>query len=253
MNTSLIISTYNRGHLLQVSLDRLTQLTLPDEILVIDDGGTDSTERICDSFKDRLPIRYIYTHNPGPSICSHARNVGVRQAHYEWLITSEPELFWLTDVVAQFKEHHKEYPKEVISSGKVWFLPEGHNPSNDVVGLQQAGDYIPPNGAKEAIGWVAPYTALWKKEWIESVGGWDEQFPGYWGWDDIDLLTRLRLTGINQYIDLEVMALHQFHGYGGDKDFVNEKYFRTKSFSQGDETQLQDLVANKNIEWGKIK
>jgi glycosyltransferase involved in cell wall biosynthesis len=261
LKISLVISTFNRGHLLRHSLARICSLTIPDEIIVVDDGGTDNTEQVCEEFGDRLPIRYIYTHNPGPTICSHARNVGVRQAHYEWIATSEPELFWISDVIAQYREAQPLHPNKVISSGKVWFAPEAYKPDpNHIPRNKKAGDYSPPQGSEAAIGWVAPYTGLWKKEWLEELGGWDEGFPGSWGWDDIDLLTRLRINGIGQYINLEIEALHQFHGLGGDKDFVNEGYFRAKSFNVCDEVDetkmtkedLVDLVANNEQDWGQI-
>lgn len=256
--TTLIITTHQRGNLLRRSLERLTGLTKPGEILVVDDGGADETEQVCGEFNGRLPIRYIYNNNPGPSICSMARNIGVRQAQHDWLVTSEPELIWETDVLAQFCARHEEYPNEIISAGVVHFAGPGYEPG------ATAGDYQPPVGAQEAVGWVAPYTALWKKSWLTELGGWDEAFPGYWGWDDIDLLTRLRINGHGQYIDLDIKATHQFHGIGGDHDFINERYFFGKSFTHAQEKHichegcpqiqedLTDLVANQGREWGVV-
>jgi hypothetical protein len=60
---------------------------------------------------------------------------------------------------------------------------------------------------------------------------------------------------------LGVQAVHQFHGLGGDKDFVNEAHFRAKSFNNtvtGDETKFTeedkiDLVANRGLDWGRIR
>jgi GT2 family glycosyltransferase len=169
-------------------------------------------------------------------------------------------MYFVTDCIMQLANASYDYPNDIVSAGSVYFAPQGWR-IEDAAIYEKAGDYTPPNHFQDAIGWVAPYIALWEKEWIVELGGWDEQFPGYWGWDDIDLLTRLRINGHGQYIDLEIKALHQFHGLGGDKDFVNEGYFRAKSFNaceEEDETKmteddLKDLVANKNIEWGKIK
>ena len=78
MKTSMIITTHNRAHLLDTSLRRLQRMTLPDEILVIDDGGDDNTEQVCITAMQYIPrpIRYVYNDNPGQSICSMARNIG---------------------------------------------------------------------------------------------------------------------------------------------------------------------------------
>lgn len=259
-----IITTYNRGHLLRRSLERLEQLTMPDELIVVDDGGEDDTAQVAADFAQRnserpIEVRYIFNNNPGPSICSLARNIGVRQAKHDWLVTSEPELFWLSDVIAQFKTRHEEYPNDIISSGKVWFAPPDYAPSHgDVENFETAGDYTPPQGGEQAVGWVAPYMALWYKPWLMEVGGWDETFPGPWGWDDIDLLTRLRINGHGQHIDLEVQGIHQWHGLGGDAGQQNEAHFQSKSWHGKEDGALSDedrydVIANRDHEWGAIR
>lgn len=244
MKTTLLITTFNRAGLLVSSLDRLRKLSLPDEIIIVDDGSTDGTQRCVAAARSQfgLPIRYIYNHNPGPTICSLARNIGVKEASHDLIITSEPELRFLTDVVRQFKTLHEARPDEVISSGVVFFQPEG--------------GYVPtyerPRGWQEARGWVAPHTALYSREWLYQIGGWDESFPGSWGWDDTDLLTRLRIAGHGQYIAPDVEAVHQWHPLGGDPGGQNEQHFLAKSFNR-DEQDISDLVANQGREWGKVR
>lgn len=248
MKVSQVITTFNRAKLLDNNFNRLVQLTLPDEILVIDDGGSDETEIVCQKWSEHLPIRYIYNNNPGPSICSLARNIGVKQSKYDFILTCEPELIYVTDIIARFKDIYND--RDIISSGVVWFQPHARMALPQP---HQLDENYEPTDWQRQDGWVAPYTALWNKEWVEAVGGWDEEFPGSWGWDDIDLLTRLRITGHGQFIDLKSKVLHQFHGLGGDVDFINEHHFKSKSFCHGDESDHRDLVANKGFEWGKIR
>lgn len=238
---SLVITTYNRGALLRNSLNRLLQLTLPDEVVVVDDGGDDETRAVCALFDGHVELHYIYNHNPAPSICSLARNIGVRQAKNDWIVTAEPELMYRTDILAQFARLQSDYPNDVISAGTVHFASAGWEGSGDE----------PPPGVQTAVGWVAPYTALWYRPWLVDVGGWDESFPGAWGWDDTDVLTRLRINGHGQHIALECEAIHQHHGLGRDPDSVNEQHFNAKSF-HGDEGRVDDLVANKDRQWGTI-
>jgi glycosyltransferase involved in cell wall biosynthesis len=255
MGVTLLISTYNRADQLGHSLQRLTSLTPPDELIVVDDGGSDNTEEVCQRFTDQLPIRYLYNNNPQWSICSFARNIGVKEASNEWIVTSEPELFWITDVIPQFLRRAEEVPDKVISAGTVFFGKAGYVPTLDVNGLEIAGDYTPPDGVQEAIGWVAPFTAMYHRDWLMRVGGWDEGFPGPWGWDDIDLLTRLRMVGIGQEIDLEVRALHQHHGpeHRGDSNFENEHYFFGKGFNGNESPDHPLVIANQEREWGVLR
>lgn len=254
MGVTLLITTFNRAKQLRHSLNRLCDLTPPDELIVVDDGSQDETKDVCKEFTGRLPLRYIYNHNPEWSICSMARNIGVKQAANEWIVTSEPEMFWVTDVIAQFLGHVDEHPGVVISAGTIYFGREGYTPTLDVEGLEIAGDYKPAEGVGEAVGWVAPFTALYHRDWLFEVGGWDEGFPGPWGWDDIDLLTRLRIRGIGQHIALDVKALHQWHGpqHRGDHMSVNEDYFRAKGFNGNEHLGHPDLIANKGVEWGVV-
>jgi len=247
MKVSMVITTYNRAALLEQSLARLLNLTLPDELLVIDDGGSDNTAEIVQEFEQwvpGLPVTYLYNDNPGQSLCSAARNIGARHAQHEWIITTEPELVFVTDVVKQFKELHPLHPTQVISTGHIFFQPEA-----------LAGEGIDDRSFEswqQAEGWVAPHAALWGRNWLYAVGGWDEEFPGPWGWDDTDLLTRLRLTGRGQYIARDVKAVHLFHGLSGDHNGANEDYFRAKSFMH-DEADLTDLIANRGTEWGTLR
>lgn len=251
MKTTMIISTMNRAHLLDRSLRRLATLTPPDELIVIDDGGEDNTREVVQTFADFevCATRYFYNQNPGPTLCSLARNIGLRFASNPWIITTEPELVFLTDLVRQFIALHETHPTQVISTGRVYFQPDGHNTEE----INHDDNWaVRLDGWQLAEGWVAPHAALWGRKWLVDIGGWDEQFPGSWGWDDTDLLTRLRVAGHGQYIAREVEALHLFHGLGADPGSANEHHFLAKSFMR-DETDHTDLVANRGIKWGTLR
>lgn len=249
VSISLIITTHNRGLYLEKSLQRLCMLTLPDELIVVDDGGTDAptTENAVLAFENVTGVHstYVYNANPGPTICSLARNIGVRAARNEWIVTSEPELLYVTDILKQFPYLKEEHPGQVISAGSIFFAPEGWVPGDHPKPLEWHGSW------ESAIGWVAPHTAIYEKAWLEEIGGWDESFPGSWGWDDTDLLTRLRLMGHGQQSALSLEAIHMYHGLGGDDFGYNEQHFLAKSFNQ-DETDLSEVVANRGS-WGVLK
>lgn len=242
MKLTMLITTYNRAHLLRHTLARLVDLTHPDELLIVDDGSNDDTEQVATEFANRLPITYIYNHNPQPSICSLARNIGFNEAENDVIVTCEPELIYVSDVLRQFEELHLENPNDIISAGLVHFAPAEWDPTLGVERLP---------GGEQAVGWVAPYTALWWRPWVLDLGGWDESFPGPWGWDDTDLLTRLRIAGHGQTIALHVEAIHQWHPLGADNGSINELHWLAKSF-HGDETNTADLVANQGKRWGRI-
>jgi hypothetical protein len=85
------------------------------------------------------------------------------------------------------------------------------------------------------------YVHLYARDWLTRVGGWDEHFPGPWGWDDVDLHTRLDVClGIGHPNAVPGSVVHhQYHPtrlHDGAED--NEAYFCAKEFPR-------DLVANR--------
>lgn len=270
MKVTLLITTFNRGHLLKNTLERLLTLTLPDEVLIVDDGSVDNTKEIVEGFKDRLPIRYIYNNNPDWSICSMARNIGVKNCIGDIIITSEPELLFVTDVIAQMLKSRQNHPNEIISAGVIYHAQQSaaFNPGlltdpASALKSEIVEDYIiqprsyHQNGYVKTLNMQATFVALYEKSWLMELGGWDEAFPGAWGFDDIELCTRLRINRINQHICPQIEALHQWHPHlpphiQGPASAANDEYFKSKRLdllAAGD----PGLIANKGKEWGIIK
>ena len=78
---SVIIPNFNNGPTLARAINSvLTQTTPAHEILVIDDGSTDESKQIAESFGEK--VRYFWQPNSGVSV---ARNLGANMATGEWL------------------------------------------------------------------------------------------------------------------------------------------------------------------------
>jgi GT2 family glycosyltransferase len=81
--SSLIIITLNRAAALRRTLDGLVgQTHLPEEILIVDNGPDDETERAVSGFCCRLPVRYVPEPVRG---YGNARNRGLAEARGEVL------------------------------------------------------------------------------------------------------------------------------------------------------------------------
>lgn len=246
----LIYATCNRGHLLAKTLTRVFELTLPDEILVVDDGGNDNTEEVVFNagFEVPIPVRYLYTHHPGLTMCSHAKNVGIKSTDCELVITSEPEMWFETDVIGQLTKRHRDdraqfHPpvKQFLNVGRV-LHEQGPNGTGMCMCCGQT--------KHETVNWQALWVSLFRREWLLDIGGWDEEFPDSWGWDDTDLGSRLRIRGVGQYNDLDAIATHMWHPSSLMNQFNNESYFKSKGFHNNESPDHPHVVANKNHEWG---
>lgn len=81
---SVIVPCYNIEDCLERCVDSIRQQTLRElEILLVDDGSTDGTGRLCDSFAAMdSRIRVFHKENGGSS---SARNLGIDSARGQWL------------------------------------------------------------------------------------------------------------------------------------------------------------------------
>ena len=83
---TIVIPTYNRGQVIQGAINSSLDQTHPEiEIIVVDDGSTDDTEKIIASLISRAPgreLRYLKQENAGASA---ARNTGMLAAKGDFI------------------------------------------------------------------------------------------------------------------------------------------------------------------------
>src|ERR1700722_20888411 len=78
---TVAIPVYNSEHCLRETLESALAQTFPaHEIIVVDDGSTDGTAALVQSFGDR--VRYIRQENSGASA---ARNNAIQHATGDWI------------------------------------------------------------------------------------------------------------------------------------------------------------------------
>ena len=82
---SIIITVYNRENYIRRCIDSaLNQKNVDIEIVLIDDGSTDSTPDICDEYAYNHPnVRVIHEENGGLSV---ARNLGLDNVNGEYIV-----------------------------------------------------------------------------------------------------------------------------------------------------------------------
>ena len=86
MKFSIIIPTFNREDKIQKSINSVLKQTIEDsfEIIIVDDGSTDNTEKVVKSYRDSK-IQYVKLaiNSGGPN---RPKNIGSNCAKGEWLI-----------------------------------------------------------------------------------------------------------------------------------------------------------------------
>jgi glycosyltransferase involved in cell wall biosynthesis len=94
---TVIIPTYNRAVFVTKALESVLNQSFTDyEIIVVDDGSTDTTKEVLAKYEDR--IKYVYQDNSG---VSSARNTGIMTSRGKWLAFLDSDDEWKQDYLAK--------------------------------------------------------------------------------------------------------------------------------------------------------
>ncbi len=112
---SIIISTYNRAHIIKRPIDSILAQTFSDwELIIVDDGSTDDTKAIVNNYHDNR-FRYVYQENRERSA---ARNHGISLAKGEWICFQDSDDEYLLEHLQVLYDgimHHPDY--KVVRAG----------------------------------------------------------------------------------------------------------------------------------------
>jgi glucosyl-dolichyl phosphate glucuronosyltransferase len=125
MRITVAICTWNRAELLRSTLDTMaTSLVVPDgvewELLVVDNGSRDDTDRVVAGFRDRLPVRRLVEPRQG---LSHARNLAVREAAGDFLVWTDDDVRVEPGWLEAYGRAFRRWPDADLFGGPVepWF------------------------------------------------------------------------------------------------------------------------------------
>ncbi|WIV67429.1 glycosyltransferase family 2 protein [Natrialbaceae archaeon AArc-T1-2] len=89
---SVVIPTYNRAATLPRAIDSALQQTVDDlEVIVVDDGSTDETEAVLETYDDPRVRPIVHATNRGANV---ARNTGIEHAHGEYVAFLDSDDEW---------------------------------------------------------------------------------------------------------------------------------------------------------------
>lgn len=124
---SVVIATFNRCDILKVTLEKLAAQSIPAadfEIIVVDDGSTDDTQRMVKSFVFSVPyqLRYFRHENQGPG---YTQNRGIKETRSNLVLLTADDIWATPELLEQHLKSHVEYTQENIAVlGKVMQSPQ---------------------------------------------------------------------------------------------------------------------------------
>ncbi|WP_417860172.1 glycosyltransferase family 2 protein [Winogradskyella sediminis] len=104
---SVIISVYNKEELIAQTIQSVLNQTFQDfEIIVVNDGSTDKSEAIINSFKDHR-IKLFSISNQG---ASNARNTGIKKATSDYIALLDGDDTWETTYLQYMFDAIRKFP-----------------------------------------------------------------------------------------------------------------------------------------------
>jgi len=220
---SVIIPAYNKAELTIKTVESVLKQTYKDiEIIVVNDGSTDDTEKKLTQFGDS--IVYIYKENGGA--CS-ARNLGIKKSSGSYIALIDCDDIFYPDKILK----SVQYLENNTNVGCVQTAVNLIDDHDNVVGSIQLPE-------KKVAGWIAEQlfltnlvnsqTLLIRKECFDKVGLFDESIfiPADW-----DMWLRLSEQYEFGYIDVplsgyrvtENYTISHLQSYLKDQFHVSEK------------------------------
>ncbi len=106
---SVCIPTYNRANYLKEAIESVLSQTYPDfEVVVYDDGSTDSTEEVVRKFKDERVRYFKGEENKGRP---YARNRCIELARGEWIVWLDDDDVFKPELLTAFAVEIDKFPE----------------------------------------------------------------------------------------------------------------------------------------------
>ena len=204
-NISVIIPCYNAEKMIRETIESVLAQTYQDfEIIVVDDGSTDHSKEIIQSFGEK--VKYIYQENGGQSA---ARNTAIRASNGKYLAFVDADDLW-------FPEKLEKQLKRMNETGVDWcfcdceiFVDETKN----IVGVYSQLVYPPQTGnvAVDLLmgNFIASPTPIVSKKIFEKAGYFDES-PEIRSGEDWEEWVRITIISKVEYV-AETLARYRVH------------------------------------------
>jgi glycosyltransferase involved in cell wall biosynthesis len=209
---SIIIPTHNYARFLSEAVESVLGQTFSDfELIIVDDGSTDDTADVVNTFLRDQRVRYIHQDKRGPSA---ARNAGIRAARGEFIALLDADDVWLPSKI----EKQLRLIGESADVGLVYCLAEN---------VDEKGEALPhvPMPHMEQAAYkdllyfplTLPSCVLTRKRIFDEVGLFDETLTSI---EDTNMWIRILRYHKSAYVN-EVLVKIRKHMKSSQTDLAN--------------------------------
>ena len=203
---SFVIPVYNRPDEIRELLQSMLKMRapVPFEVVIVEDGSTNSSEAVVAEFQDRLFISYYFKKNSGPG---DSRNYGMRKAQAPYFLILDSDVLMPEDYLEEVHQYlsgnfhdcfggpdaaHESFSntQKAIDYSMTSFFTTG-----GIRGGQKAVDEFQPRSFNMGL----------SKKAFELSEGFGRIHPG----EDPDLSLRLKKSGIKSCLIPKARVFHK--------------------------------------------
>lgn len=241
---SVVIPTYNRAASIGASIQSVLNQTYQNfEIIIVDDGSTDNTCQIIETFADDR-IRYICLEQNGG--VSRARNTGIRLSESDFVAFLDSDDEWLPEKLEKQMQMMLHAPDNV---GLVYCRMRGTKKDGTALicpelwrSLEELQGNMLFSLLEENV--IGTPTMLVRRQCLEQVGGFDE---GLECLEDWELVLRIAEKWEIGFVDDILVGVH-FSDGGVSKNIKGDVETRCYMIAKYWELMVQRNILNKMVE-----
>lgn len=199
---SVVITSYNYGNYLASAVESVLCQSLQDfEIIIIDDGSTDNTQAVSESFLSDSRIRYVYQTNAGQP---KAKNRGIAESAGKLIAFLDADDVWMPTKLEKQIALFDDAEVGVVFSRRKWIDPDGNElPGNErTLRRGEILDHIFIDN------FICFSSSVIRRSYLEEVGYFDETLPmGI----DYDLWIRMSARCKFDFVDAPLVKYRTGH------------------------------------------
>lgn len=212
---SVVIPAYNAIRFVNATIDSVFAQTFQNfEILVIDDGSTDNTKEVLETYGDK--IRYLPKENGG---VSSARNFGIENAKGKYIAFLDADDVWMPEKLEKQVAAMEEDEKIGLCYVATQKVDEELNYLNSIK-VSNCTDYTETLLLNLNIVSGSCSSAMVRQDIIQQTDGFDSKFSTYADWE-----FWLRLSLLTKFfpIDEELVKYRMVKGSMSSKPEVTKR------------------------------
>jgi glycosyltransferase involved in cell wall biosynthesis len=225
MKITLIVCTRNRASHLPVALDALSRLQTsePWQLVIVNNGSSDETQRLLDAFAARDPEHVSLVHEAVPGL-ANAQNAGLARASGDIVAFTDDDCYPEPDYLERIRECFRESPIQYLGC-RVLLYDRTDAPVT--IQTRETRADLPPNCYVPA-GLIHGSAFAFTRKALDAIGGFDPAL-GIGGLldsgNDLNALIRCSAQGFRgAYDPRPVVYHHHRRKWGADIDRLLKRY-----------------------------